>query len=443
MSASGQPLPTTTPPAELPALVPAPREPKRRRWLVGVAAVGIAAGLGSIYLLATRASSKPQPAPTAGIRTYKAAVGSLVKTVRVSGVSSARHFALMTIPVFRGPESRANLTLMKLVKGGSMVKKGDIVAVMDSQSAQDHIDDTKDGLLQAEQNVLKRKAEQRVDWGNLEQTLKIARGNLEKATLEHRAGEVKTEVERELLRLNLEEAQATYKQREADIRDTRVSHEAELRILEISQKQNQIHLDRHLVDIEKFVVKAPMPGLVVMQPIFRSGEMAQIQEGDQVAPGQPIMKIVDPHSMQVEASVNQAQSGLLRVGQRATVGLDAFPDLRFPGEVYSLGALAAGWGRRENFYIRNVPVRVVIKGSDPRLIPDLSAWADIEIERHDNVLLVPREAVQMEKGQAMVYVKAAGQFQKRAVTLGASNFTHVAVVEGLRAGEEVALSRPM
>jgi multidrug efflux pump subunit AcrA (membrane-fusion protein) len=404
--------------------------------------VGLAAGLGALYLLATRTAAKPQAAPTAGIRTVKAAVGSLIKTVRVSGVSSARHFALMTIPVFRGPESRANLTLTKIAKGGSMVKKGEVVALMDTQSAQDHIDDTRDGLEQAAQNVLKRKAEQRVDWGNLEQTLKIARASLEKATLEHRAGEVKTEVERELLRLNLEEAQATYKQREADIRDTRLSHEAELRILEISQKQNQIHLDRHLVDIEKFVMKAPMSGLVVMQQIFRGGEMAQIQEGDQVSPGQPIMKIVDPASMQVEATVNQSESGLLRIGQQATVGLDAFPELRFKAEVYSMGALAVR-GHRESFFVRSVPVRVTIKGSDPRLIPDLSAWADIEVERHDNVLLVPREAVQMENGQAAVYVKAAGQFQKRGVTLGASNNTHVAVLEGLRAGEEVALSRPL
>jgi len=377
----------------------------------------------------------------AGIRTAKAAVGVLLRTVRIAGVSSARNYALMSIPVFRGPDSRANLTLMKLVKGGSFVKKGDIVAVMDTQSAQDHIDDAKDTVEQSEQDVFKRKAEQAVDWGNLQQTLKIARSNLDKATLEDRAGEVKTDVERELLRLNLEEAQATYKQRQADLTVTRDGDRAELRILGITQQRNKIHLDRHLLDIVKFELKAPMPGLVVMQQVFRSGEMGQIQEGDQVSPGQPIMKIVDPNSMQVEASINQSESSQLRVGQVATVGLDAFPELRFKGRVYSLGALAVS-GRRENYYLRSVPVRIVIEGSDSRLIPDLSAWADVQIERHDNVLLVPREAVEIDHGQAAVYVKGANQFEKRAVSLGPGNHTQVAVLEGLRAGEEVALSRP-
>jgi len=379
--------------------------------------------------------------PTTGIRTAKAAVGALLRTVRVAGVVSDRNYALMSIPVFRGPDSRANLTLVKLAKGGSFVKKGEIVALMDTQSAQDHVDDTKDEVAQAEQNIFKRKAEQAVDWGNLQQTLKIARANLDKAVLEDRAGEVKTDVERELLRLNLEEAQATYKQREADLVATREGDRSELRILEISQQRNQIHLDRHLLDIVRFEVKAPMSGLVVMQQVFRGGEMGQIQEGDQVSPGQPVMKIVDPSSMQVEAAVNQSESSQLRVGQAATVGLDAFPELRFKGRVYSIGALAVR-GHRENYYLRRVPIRILIEGSDARLIPDLSAWADVEIERHADVLVVPREAVEIDHGQAAVYVKGASQFEKRAVTLGAANRAQVAVLEGLRAGEEVALSRP-
>jgi biotin carboxyl carrier protein len=442
MSASRQPLPETVPQPPGLAPVPAPPEPRRRRWMFGVIALGLGVALLGAYLLRPRPQQAPQAGFGAGIRTVKAAVGSLLRTVRVGGVSSARNFALMSIPVFRGPDSRANLTLMKLAKGGTFVKKGEIVAVMDAQNLQDHIDDVRDSVEQSEQDILKRKAEQAVDWGNLQQTITIARGSLDKATLEDRAGEVKTDVERELLRLNLEEAQATYKQRQADLTPTRDGDRAEVRILEIAKQKNQIHLDRHLVDIVKFEMKAPMPGLVVMQQVFRGGEMAQIQAGDQVSPGQPVMKIVDTASMQVEATINQSESSELRIGQTATVGLDAFPELRFKGRIYSIGALAVSSSRRENYYLRSVPICVTIEGTDSRLIPDLSAWADVEIERRDNVLLVPREAVRSEDGQATVYVKGARQFEPRAVTLGLSNQTQVAVLEGLQPGEEVALSRP-
>jgi multidrug resistance efflux pump len=321
-----------------------------------------------------------------------------------------------------------------------MVKKGDLVAQLDIQSAQDHIDDTRDTVAQSEQDILKRRAEQAVDWGNLQQTLRVARSGFEKAGLEYRTAEVKTDVERELLQLNLDEAEATYKQQDAEVA-TRQGDQAEIRILEITRDLNQAHLNRHLGDIVKFEMKAPMNGLIVMQQIFRGSEMAQIQEGDQVSPGQPIMKIVDPSSMQVEAAVNQSESSQLRISQPATIGLDAFPDLRFRGYVYSIGALAVRGGR-ESLYVRTVPARVAIQGSDARLIPDLSAWVEVEVERLEGVLLIPREAVLAEGGSTVTYVKGPGGFERRAITLGPGNSRQVVVVAGLTAGDEVALSRP-
>ena len=85
--------------------------------------------------------------------------------------------------------------------------------------------------------------------------------------------------------------------------------------------------------------------------------------------------------MQVEGSVNQAESSEFRVGQVAKIKFDAFPGMEFNGKVYSIGALAAGGLRSASAYIRNVPIRVKIEGSDPRLIPDLSASADVVIEK--------------------------------------------------------------
>lgn len=441
MSAFAHPAPESGGPVGETAPAPAPVEPKGRHWWkFGVAAAVLAGGVLAAYQM----RPKPQEGaggPVAGIRTAKAAMDTLVRTVRVSGQSSARNYALMSVPVLRGPESRGSLILLKMAQAGSTVNKGDVVIQLDKQAAQDHMDDHTDQLEQARQDIKKREAEQGVDWGNLQQTLRIASSDFEKATLDYRTAEVKTEVERELLRLNLDEAEATYKQREADVEVTRSGDRAELRILGISYERNKLNVDRHLMDIVRYEMKTPMAGLVVMQPIFRGGEMAQIQEGDQVSPGQQIMKIVDLASMQVEGIANQSESGRLRLGQPATVGLDAFPELRFKGRVHSVGALAIG-GRRENFYVRTVPVRVAIEGSDPRLIPDLSAWADVEVERHENVLLIPREAVATEEGQPVVYVRGPSGLEKRAVTLGPANRLRVAVLSGLSAGEEVALSQP-
>jgi multidrug efflux pump subunit AcrA (membrane-fusion protein) len=181
-----------------------------------------------------------------------------------------------------------------------------------------------------------------------------------------------------------------------------------------------------------------MDGLVVMASVFRGGEMAQIQQGDQVSPGQQVLKIVDTRTMQVEGSVSQSDSGDLRVSQPAKIGFDAFSDLRFSGKVHSIGALAVG-GWRQNFFIRSVPVRVQILGADPRLIPDLSAHANIVLETLPSQLQIPIGAVQEENGKAWVQVKRGEQFERREVKLGKRNSMNVAVASGVQAGEEVRL----
>jgi multidrug efflux pump subunit AcrA (membrane-fusion protein) len=145
--------------------------------------------------------------------------------------------------------------------------------------------------------------------------------------------------------------------------------------------------------------------------------------------------------MQLEASVNQTESEEIRIGQQAEVHFDAFPDLELKGRVYSIGALAvSGW--RQNYYIRTVPVNIAIQSRDPRLIPDLSASANIEMEVRDNALAVPQEAVFRENGKPAVFVKQGEGFQERDVKLGPKNNTQVAVLAGLTAGEEIALQRP-
>ena len=87
-------------------------------------------------------------------------------------------------------------------------------------------------------------------------------------------------------------------------------------------------------------------------------------------------------------------------------------------------------------------VRIYIEGADERLIPDLSAYANVVISRDDSTIQVPRTAVFEEEGQTVVFVKNGGSYEKRPVQLGFGNYTHVAVVSGLQTGEQVALERP-
>ena len=343
--------------------------------------------------------------------------------------------------MMRGPDSGRSLILMKLVKAGTRVQKGEIIADIAAQSIKDHVDDIDTLVVQADADVRKRRAEQAIEMENLSQNVRMAKAQVEKTRLDAGAAEIRSAIDREQLKLAVEEAEATYRQLQQDLAATQELHHAEIRILELTRDRHAHHRDRHVADVTRFTVHAPIGGLAVMETIWRGGDMGQVQQGDEVDPGEPFMKIVDTASMLVEGTINQVESELLRIGQPAEVGFAAFPALRLKGKVQSVGALAVG-GWRQNYYIRNLPVRVQIEGQDARLIPDLSGAASITLERREGVVTVPREAVQSEGGQNVVYVKQGGRYVKRPVQLGLRSHTQVEITAGLQSGEEVALERP-
>ncbi len=441
MSAIGNQAPIPVPPPETPVQPLREVEPKRPRqygkWLILLAIVG--GSIAAYELWVKPRHAQQQAAKTAvSVRTAKILRGPFVQTVRVSGQTSARNFANITAPILRGPEANRSLVLMKLVKSGTMVNKGDFLAEIDTQSIRDHIEDVVDMVKQAGNDIEKRKAQQAVEQENLAQTMRVAKADFDKWSLEARAAETRTLLDQELIKLQVEEAEARYKQALADIEQKKIAHQAELRILEITLMRQKRHLERHQHDVERMIFRSPMAGLAVMNTIWRNSEYSQIQEGDSVSPGQSFMKVVSPGSMQLEATINQAEIGSFRVGLPATVGLDAFPGTTFPGKVYSIGALAVG-GWRQNYFIRRVPVRIEINSNDQRLIPDLSAWADVEIAREDDALIAPLGAVRQEGGKYYVAVKTPNGFEDREVELGIASNTHVVIHSGVKEGDEVRL----
>ena len=430
-------LPVPIPePAPLPQR--APVQPKRpSRWKYAVLAALIGGGVWLAYQLLNRAQTgQGEMAPS--VQTAKVETGPLERVIRLTGETSARNFASITVPIMRGPDGAREMVLIKLAGAGSQVKKGDLIAQIDSKSAEDHIEDSKAGILQADSDIKKRRAEHSVDWENLQQTLRVAKADLDKASLDQRAAEVRTTLDQELLKLSVEENTARHKQLQGDLASRKTIQNAELRILDITRQRNVMHVDRHLIDLKRMTFTAPMNGLVVMSTFFRAGENVQIQLGDQVYSGQTIMKIVDTSQMQVQSNANQSESNLIRIGQPARISLDAFPGLRFPGKVYSIAAMGTG-GMRQSYYVRNVPVRIAIDGADPRLIPDLSAAVDVVVERKEDATLVPLSALQSRAGKPVVFVKRGQRFEPAELTLGRQNATHVDVVSGVSPGDEIAL----
>lgn len=442
MSALTNPVPSPVqqPPQRLKPVTPqeAPRKPFPWKPLL-VLGLLIAGGWYANQQLEKQQRDAAQRSAVASVRTAPVTVGPFIRTVRISGVTAARQYANITAPRLRGPESRNQMELLRLVKSGVWVKAGEELAQVDPGYLVDHVDDIKSSVAQSESDIKKRQAEQAIELENLLQTLRVSKASVNKARLDNQAAEVRTDIERELLKLSYDEAVAKDKQSELDVPQKKTVHGAEVKILGFTKERHVRHANRHTNDIKAFTINSPMEGLVVLSSTYRGGgESQQVQQGDLLNPGQPLLKVVNPKSMQVEANINQTESTGIRIGQLATIGLDAFPGLELKGKIYSIGALAVG-GWRQNYFIRNVPVRVAIDGLDPRLIPDLSAYADVVVETKDSAMLVPLGAVRNRNGKSFVSVKQGEQWQEREVKLGSANNLQAIVLSGLKDGEEVRL----
>jgi HlyD family secretion protein len=442
MSAILNPTPQPAPSGQPAKLAPAlpPDAPAGGRWkpflILGLVAGAAWAGYEFGYkpLEAKKAQTVAVVIPTTVVER-----GTLEKRTRIAGTTAAKNFATITAPMIRGPEGNRPMVLLSMVSSGAMVKQGEVIARIDGQSLQDHIDDVKDTVETALADLRKRKAELEIDWKNLEQTVLVAKADLDKARLEASAAEVRTEVERQLLQLSFEEAQARYKQLQSDFENTKNSQAADLAILNFTLERHKRHLARHESDVKRFVISAPMDGLAVLQSVWGGSSMRTIEQGDQVTPGQPFMKVVNPSSMMLEAKINQAESDDFRLGQTAEIRLDAFPGMVMKAKVFSIGAIATG-GWRQNPYIRSIPLKLAIEGSDSRLIPDLSGSADVVLDQVKNTLVVPRQALYQQDGKAFVDVKTAQGFAARQVTVGLTNDTHASILSGLQQGEQIRLS---
>jgi hypothetical protein len=107
-----------------------------------------------------------------------------------------------------------------------------------------------------------------------------------------------------------------------------------------------------------------------MENIYRGNSWGHAQEGDQLYRGTALVSIFDPSEMMVRSSVGEPDIAAIMPGSRATVYLDAYPDLALPAHLeYASPVASAALGSP----IKTFTAIFRIDRSDPRLLPDLSA----------------------------------------------------------------------
>lgn len=272
------------------------------------------------------------------------------------------------------------MTLTKLIPNGTHVKEGDLIAVFDSTQqtdlAREALAKYEDLGHQVEQKV----AQNRADAEKRTSDLRQAEADLAKAEIELKKGPVLAELDRLKAELKASNARAHLE----SLKRSQTAHEksdsASVHILELQRDRQKVTLDRTRNNIAKLELKAKISGVVAHQNLYRNNSMGHAQEGDQLYQGQAIVSIFDPTEMMVRCAVGEPDGAVLKAGTKATVYLDAYPELVLPATFEFASPVASS---ALGSPIKAFGAVFKLDKSDSHLMPDLSAAVVVDGSKGD------------------------------------------------------------
>jgi multidrug resistance efflux pump len=411
----------------------------RRRLIASVIAVAVGALGAAIVFAIPRLPDRGNAIPTAAV-----IKGPLKVTVHANGeLRAGRTMTLVTPPV------GGMLRIVEMKTTGMPVTKDEVVMEFDPADQVYQLEQAKSGLAEAEQEIVKMKADADVQRAQDDVALLTARFDVRRAELEARGNELIPAVEAKKNVLSLDEARRRLAQLEEDVKSRAATNEASLAVVQEKRNKAQMGMQRAQSLIDSLVLKAPMDGTVSIKEnrdglnFFGPGMVIpEYREGDSVWPGRPVADVIESGKMEVRAKIAESDRSNLTEGQPATVYVDALPGETFTVQVGTLSGLASRAQWYESATVtRLFDVSFTFEKPDPRLKAGASARVMIQGKEIPDALHVPRQAVLEKNGKTHVFVKVGDRFEQKDVKVEHLTESRAAI-SGIPEGTEVALTDP-
>jgi HlyD family secretion protein len=191
-------------------------------------------------------------------------------------------------------------------------------------------------------------------------------------------------------------------------------------------------------------VQYALDGAQIKSPIDGTVSNVVVDPGEPVTPGVPVVTVINPKDLFIEIQIDQADIGQVKKGADVIVNADAYPDETFAGKLDFLNTEA------EQKMVGGMPStdeedkifrgRIKLANETAKLFSNMSVDAEIVVQRINDVLIVPREAVASENDKFYVYVVNWGHVEKKQINAGAKDTDNVEISDGLTPGTVVAVS---
>ena len=410
-----------------------------RRGIIG----GIAILGAGIVTAALVNGSTVLPDTRSAVPTAKVIRGPLKLTVYATGELRAGRTVNLVAPPAGGA-----LRILKLVPTGSPVKKDDVVIQFDPSDQQYTLEQAKSDLAEAEQEIVKMRADNAVQASQDKLNLLTARYDVRRAELNAAGNEFVGAIDAKKNELTLDEARQHLAQLERDSAARVSTSAAALAVLEEKRHKAELAMQRAQSIIDQLDVKSPIDGLVSVkenrdgQYFFFSGMvLPEYKEGDTTASGRNIADVIASGRMEVRAQVTEVDRGNLQTGQSATVQIDALPGRTYTAKVGPLSGTASQGAFFETRAVRRFDIVLNLDHPDPMMRAGSSLRVVIDGREIADALHVPRQAVFEKAGKNFVFLQHGDRFERRDVKVLNATESR-AVIGGLHEGDVIALVDP-
>src|SRR5438270_1527168 len=340
-----------TAPETAPKVARKRRSTRKRQIIVGAAGFLVLWLIVSILL-----SKREKPIP---VTTEKAVRKTILQTVSATGKVQPE------TEVKISPEVAGEIIELP-VEDGMVVKRGDLLVKIKPDSYKALLEQQEAAISAAKATNLQQKA-----------TMMKTEQDYERAA--------------DLFNKKLISAQE-YNAAEAAYDVAKNTHESSLHEIERAQAGSSQARDQ----LSKTTVYSPIDGTVT---ILNSKLGERIVATGQFA-GTEVMRVADLGHMEARVDVNENDVVNVKVGDKASVKVDAYGDRKFHGTVYQIANTGTTTGAGTQEEVTNFQVKIRIDDHDVLLRPGLSCTADIETDMVKDVVAVPMQAVTIRTGDS-------------------------------------------
>ncbi len=393
---------------------------KSRRLIYILGAFAVLVLVVVFLVAATRGSTKIDPSKLA-----KVEKGDLAKSV----VATGKIEAITKVEV----KSKASGIVEKLfVDYGDQVKHGQVLAELDKEQILAQVNQTQASLQAAE--AAERAAEADLERAKFDAEgpdVPMLKRAYERAQQMAKDGVVSASA--------LDDAQKNYElavNKQSLGKANMGSAAAKLKQAQAQVAQAKAQLAEKQEEYRNSTIVAPIDGTVLSRDVEVGDAVSSILVLGSSAT--LVMTLGDTHEVYVKGKVDESDIGKVYMGQPARIKVESYKDRTFSGKVTKISPMGV-----EKDNVTTFEVRVSIDNSRGELKSQMTANAEILLEEHKGILIVPEGALIYDKDRkASIEVpdpNAKDGRKKVAVTVGISNGSKTELLSGLKEGQQVIL----